>query len=80
MCCPVQKGHTKSIKFKDRFYKCPNNCDDYLKDIYNDYYSIPKKVHHHNLIKSLKKVNNIENDFDVSILKMSKINESFFDK
>ena len=36
MCCPVQKSHTKSIKFKDRFYKCPNNCDDYLKDIYNE--------------------------------------------
>ena len=70
----------KSIKFKDRFYKCPKNCDEYLKCIYGDYYSIPKKVHNHNLIKALKKVDNIENDFDISILKMNKINESFFDK
>ena len=70
----------KEIKFKDRFYKCPNDCDVYLKDLYGDYMSIPRKILHHGLIKALKSVDNIEDEFDIAIDKLKKVNETFSEK
>ena len=67
----------KTIKFKDRIFKCPNNCDEHLKGIYDDYTVIPKKITNHNLLKALKATDNIEEEFVIAIEKLNKINNEF---
>ena len=67
----------KTVKFKDRYFKCPNDYDNHLKRIYGDYTQIPKILHHHNLVKVLKTVEDIDNQFDIAIEKMKIANENF---
>ena len=65
------------IKFCDEYFKCPNNPDSYLKNIYGDYHSHPKIIHHHDVVEKMHKIPNLELEFIKEIKKIKHINNTF---
>ena len=77
-CCVYNKNiifPLNKIRFRDKYFNCPNNVDEYLRGIYGDYSHIPNKIAHHNLLKSLKNIDNISNELSIAINKLKQINE-----
>ena len=67
----------KEMKFKDYYFKVPNKPEERLKDEYGDYSRFPQSLHHHNLVKKLKKIQNIDEYYDNAIEKLKTINDNF---
>ena len=65
----------KTIKFKDKYFKCPNDYENYLKRIYGDYTQIPKSIQNHNTIVILKAIDDIDQQQDFAINKIKSVNE-----
>jgi lipopolysaccharide cholinephosphotransferase len=67
----------KTIGFKDYEFSCPNNPAQHLENIYGDYLRLPKKVRMHGLLGRVKAIENIEEQYDIAIDKIKRVNEKF---
>ncbi len=67
----------KEIKFEDRTFPCPNNPDGYLRSIYGDYMSIPKVLHRHRRMATLRYNENNNEIFEKCIAMFKEVNENF---
>ena len=67
----------KEIKFEDRTFPCPNNPDGYLKSAYGDYMSIPKSLHRHRRMATLRYNENNNEIFEKCIAMFKEVNENF---
>lgn len=68
----------KKIKFGNKYYKCPNDTENYLKRIYGDYKKLPQLIYSHGVLENLKQVQNLDEFYNVAINKMKKINERYY--
>ena len=67
----------KEIKFEDRTFPCPNNPDGYMKSSYGDYMSIPKVLHRHRRMATLRYNENNNEIFEKCIAMFKEVNENF---
>lgn len=66
----------KQIKFCNRCYPCPNDCNQYLKLVYgDDFMTVPKKVFNHGFYDALSSIDNVYNIFEEQIMLMKEVNE-----
>lgn len=67
----------KRIKFMDNYFSCPNNYKKHLNDMYGNYLELPKVIKIHGLFKRVKKIDNIEEQYNIAINKLKAINQKF---
>lgn len=68
---PLQK-----IRYKNKYYYCPNDINYYLNNRYSNFMEIPKIEEIHSRQNSLKKKKNVYKLFEKYITTLKKINES----
>ena len=65
------------IKYKGKYFNCPNDWDTYLEGLYHDYKKVPKMIENHGLVNRIKTIPNIDNDYNIAISKLKKVNREF---
>lgn len=67
----------KTITFGDNSFHCPNDVHYYLKVIYKDYLNLPRIISIHENVDKFRYNHDIENIFNESFLRLSKVNGDF---
>ena len=68
----------KKIEFENKLYYAPKDADYYLTNIYGEYFTMPKLIHHHyHRFDILKRMENGIEFYKEQIFKMKKVNGSY---